>query len=428
MNRFHSRQKPQPRDARSGFLYVAVLVTTVLVAVVSLAAVSVGHLELRVASQAGDLAQAQALARAGVELGVLKLNKNSNWRTTTSINTELPVVPISRGGGTITYKIVDADGSLSDDQSDAVEIQGIGRVGDVTVIDSVRLYPTGAALTCLEASMCCAGDIQLGLQITLTTSRFVSSNGNINAGSLGSSINGGAQAVGTISGTVTGSKSSGITARKLPGSDVFEYYKDNGTWIDIDSIPSYEVKNVVLSPASNPYGAETNAEGIYVIDCEGKNISIKNSRVVGTIVLLNPGSSSSVSDSLRWDPVTPNYPALLVSGSLSIRHSTANLDENTLGVNFNPVGTPCNGDADADTTDTYSSEIHGLVYVSGTFSNSLSPGNPIRGVLICQASQSLSTCNLTYRSIFLTYPPPGFATGNPMKISPGSWKRTSLSP
>ena len=413
---------------RQGFLYVAVLVTTVLVAVIGLTSVSVGRLELRIASQSSDLVLAQALARAGVENGVLKLSSDPAWRTTMSVNTELPVVPISRGGGTITYKFVDADGSLSDDASDAVEVVGIGRVGDVTVVDSVRLYPTGSALTCLESSLCCAGNIQLGLLITLSTNQFVSSNGNINAGLLGSSINGSAQAVGTISGTVSGSKVSGITARQLPGSDVFEYYKDNGTWIDIDSIPSYAITSTVLSPASNPYGTETNAEGIYVIDCEGRNLSITNSRIVGTIVLLNPGSTAHVGNSVRWDPVSPNYPALMVSGSISLVHGTSDLNESSLGVNFNPTGTPYDGDEDADTADTYPSEIRGLVYVSGTFKNTLSGGNPIKGVLVCQASQIWSNCSLHYRSTFLTYPPPGFATGNPMRISPGSWKRQTLSP
>jgi len=428
MNRFPSQHKPQLQGTRSGFLYVAVLVATVLVAVIGLAAVSVGHLELRIASQASDLVQAQALARAGVECGVLKLKNDPAWRTTLPINTELPNVPISRGGGTITYRFVDADGSLSDDESDAVEVVGTGRVGDVTVADSVRLYPTGTALTCLESTLCCAGDIQPGPLTTLTTDQFVSSNGSINASSLGSSIDGGAQAVGTIAGTVTGTSTSGITARQLPGSDVFGYYKDNGTWIDVDSIPFSAISNVVLSPASNPYGTETNAEGIYVIDCEGRSVSIRNARIVGTILLLNPGPNASVENSVRWDSVVANYPALLVDGSCSLLHLTLDLNESLLGVNFNPVGTGYLGESDTDTADSYPSGIRGLVYINGTLRNALSGGNPVDGVLACQASQITASCEFNYRSIFRNYPPPGFATGNPMRISPGSWKRTTLSP
>jgi hypothetical protein len=34
-----------------------------------------------------------------------------------------------------------------------------------------------------------------------------------------------------------------------------------------------------------------------------------------------------------------------------------------------------------------------------------------------------STMNLTYDSVFLDNPPPGFGTDNPMRISAGSWRR-----
>jgi hypothetical protein len=34
-----------------------------------------------------------------------------------------------------------------------------------------------------------------------------------------------------------------------------------------------------------------------------------------------------------------------------------------------------------------------------------------------------ATIDLTYDSVFLDNPPPGFGSDNPMKISPGSWRR-----
>ena len=429
MNRpSNSLLQTQRRDARSGFLYVAVMVTTTLVAIIGLAAASVAHLEMRIVSQTTDLLEAQALARSAVEQALLKIENDANWRTTYTHGVEAPNPGEDVGTGTIAFKLLDSDGDLADDESDSVEVVGIGRVGDTAAAESVRLYPTGAGLTCLGASFTSDGNITLQYGADITTSQCVASNGNIDASSSGCSIVGSVEAAGTVLGTVTGVITSGATPKQMPGSDTFEYYRDNGTWIDIASLSSGKIENVVLSPSNNPFGTQANAEGIYVIDCGGQNVVIRNCRILGTLLLLNPGSTSYVGNSVRWDAVVPNYPALLVDGNFYIVHGKSDLSESSQGVNFNPVGTPYGGSEDSDTTDTYPSGIRGLVFINGQFGNTLSGGNPIDGVLISQTSKIQSACELTYRSTFNDYPPPGFASGNPMRISPGSWKRATLSP
>lgn len=416
------------RSSRGGYLYIAVLITTTIVAVIGLAASSMAHLEMNSVGQSNNVSQAQALARSAVENAIHRINDIPAWRTTFTHNTESPDPPESLAGGTMAFKLLDSDGDLADDPSDSVELVGIGRVGSATAVERVRLYPTGQALTCLEASLCCAADIKPAFFADATTNQFVSSNLNVNATSFGTSIVGSAQAAGSVTGTITGTSTSGVTARQLPGSDVFEYYKDNGTWIDFNTLPFGDIDKAVLSPASNPYGSTTNAEGIYVIDCLGGNIEIKNSRIVGTLVLLNPGSGCRVSGAVRWDTVVPNYPALLVDGNIELRHTSSSLSESTLSTNFNPPGTPFEATADADQNDSYPSEIRGLIFVNGELGNAASGGNPTNGVVICRSMKLWSSCTFTYRSTFLDYPPPGFASGDPMRISPGSWQKQTLSP
>lgn len=414
--------------SRAGYLYIAVLMTTTIVAVIGLAASSVAHLEMNSVAQSSDVVQSLALARAAVEEALLRLNNDPSWRTTYTHNVEAPNPAEAVSSGTIAFKLLDSDGNLADDVSDSIELVGIGRVGATTSVERVRLYPTGQALTCLEASLCCEAQIKPAFSADVTTNQFVSSNNNVDASSTGCSIVGSAQAVNSILGTITGTSTTGITPRQMPGSDVFDYYKDNGTWIDYSSLPSGKIENAVLSPASNPFGMMTNAEGIYVIDCGGQNVEIKNSRIVGTVVLLNPGTNCQVTNSVRWDAVVANFPALLVDGNIALRHGSGNLDENTLSTNFNPVGTGYGGSEDSDTTDTYPSEIRGLVFVNGQLANNSSGGNPVNGVVVCQSMKLWSSCTFTYRSTFLDYPPPGFSSGNPMRISPGSWQKQTLSP
>ena len=207
----------------------------------------------------------------------------------------------------------------------------------------------------------------------------------------------------------------------------------NGTWIDIDSLPTSwgtrQLFKKVLAPSVNLFGPSGNAEGIYVIDCEGRNLVIENVRVMGTLVILNPGSTCRFQGSMSLCPVSPHYPAVLVQGNAQFTMSQLDLDEALLATNFNPTGVPYNGTADADTADKYPSKIKGLVYVSGQMRLPPASVEPFfDGSVICNTFQADSTGDVkfSYRPTHLHYPPPGFAVGSTMQIVPGTWTRSAL--
>jgi hypothetical protein len=182
---------------------------------------------------------------------------------------------------------------------------------------------------------------------------------------------------------------------------------------------------VVLSPATNPFGSQTNSNGLYVIDCAGSNIIISNVRIVGTLLLLNPGSGSAVQGNLNWWPAVANYPCLLVSGSIALNYSSGTLsDSSANSANFNPVNPNAvpypwpSGVTDNTFTTTYPSEIHGLVYVSGNVTTSNSPVLNVLTVGGAFVGQGMLTLN--YDPIFYNNPPPGFYTTQMIPVS-GSW-------
>jgi type II secretory pathway pseudopilin PulG len=418
------------KRARRGYLYVAVLFTTLIVSTMGLVALSTAALRTRSTIDANDRLTAEALARSAIEDAILRVRGESNWRMVFANNVEYPPSGVALGGGSYTYKLLDEDGNLSDDDSDSVRIVGIGRSGRAVAAESVRLVATGAPLSCLQSSFHCQGDISMNLLVSFTTNQQVSSNSNISATAPFSSIQGDAQAVGSVSGPVSGVKTPGAAARRMPGSSVLDYYLDNGAWISITSLPlvsgAYTIENQLLSPQNNPYGTR-NLEGVYVIDCQGQRIRIKNSRIVGTIVLLNPASNSLLEGSLRWDEAVGNYPALLATGDIEIRFGEDKLRESSIGLNLNPVGTPYQGDEDNDQNDSYDSEVNGLVYLSGRFDAAPDfQTSRFRGVCVCNSITAQSLCRFLYRPLFLDAPPPGFARGNPMAVSPGSRRRETL--
>lgn len=421
-----------PRDRR-GTVYVAVLGVTMIVAVMALAGMTVARLELRLAEDAKDLREARLLARSAVEFGVHWIDRTDRWRAELENNTEQAEQAI--GNGTFTWKVVDADGSLTDDPTDNVTLTGYGRVGRCVVAKSVTLQPAEGAIDSLEFGLYANAGITLGPGFFLTGNTEVNSNGtvgfngSIDAGASQAEINADAWATGTIVGAITGSSQPAQSPpRKLPGSDVFAYYVANGTPIELGVLPQVSghptLEKVVLSPASNPYG-ETNPEGIYVIDCEGQRFDMQGIRVVGTLVILNPGPGSRCRSVVRLENAVPNYPALLIDGDYNL--TTGQIGALALGewfwnLSFNPPGTPYEGEEETDDSDTLPATITGLVYVSGTAT--WTDHSQVDGCLLAGAVVVNATCELdaNHVSTYLDYPPPGFRAGQAMEIMPGTWR------
>jgi Tfp pilus assembly protein PilX len=197
------------------------------------------------------------------------------------------------------------------------------------------------------------------------------------------------------------------------------------------SLPAnaYVMDRVLLSPTSNPYGS-TNAQGIYILNCQNQNVTIGPCRIVGTLVLLNAGSNTTIQGPIIWEPAVPGYPAFLTASPLTISvNSSVGLSEATLGVNFNPPGTPypfVGGNTNATASDGYPSIINGLIYCGGDLTVSSSP--TINGCIISAGSIQLNSAslNLTYGNASYAYPPPGFSTTLPALYPvPGSWERVT---
>lgn len=420
-----SHQPPQStqRYRRRASIYLVVLSYASLVTIIGLSALLALRLQRRAAEGEIDLSQARQHARSAIELGMWMLGKNPSWRDV------LPngVWVENRAIGTGTYTLEGADpndGELGNSIFHPLVLTGTGLSGAARHKTQVRLEPVTAPLGCLEVALHAGTDLNFNT-ITLRSNQTISANNMID--SINSTIVSNVEAAKAINGTdYTGTTTAGIDPRSMPSGAVFDYYLLHGTPISVLSLPTSNLKvriaNIVLSPASNPFGPETNPLGIYVIDCQGREIEIRFSRIVGTLVLLNPGSGSNIRLSVNWESAVENYPALLVSGAMTIGLDAADLSESTLGVNFNPPGTPDEDKEDTVLDDTYPSEIKGLVYVSGNLEASGS--NQFKGaVVVGESLNATGTMDLSYRSDYFDNPPPGFIEVPKMRIVAGSWKQ-----
>ena len=408
---------PKSKHRKLGSTYIMVLGTTLIVAVIGLSALTVVRVERRSSEGTADLAQARLNALSAIERGLHEIANDPDWRTNQSSGSTWASRTETETGSYSVSGVDPSDNNFKDRETDPVVLTGTGVKGDALYRLQVTLTADAAPLTCLEVSLHANNDLIFN-SATLNSNQIISANDSVTES--GSVIDSDVEAVNAINGAgFTGGTTTGITPRTMPDpTTVFDYYVANGTSI---TVPGQRIDKMIISPDSNPFGATTDPEGVYVIDCQGLDFTITKSRIVGTLVLLRAGANSEIKPEVNWEPAVANYPALLVDGTIRIDVGSTSLAESS-AINFNPFGTPYDTVWDDDLDDTYPPVVKGLVYVS----TDLVTANAatIDGVVVVgNAFNGSGNIGLTYRATFLNNPPPGFTTAAQMYISPGTWSR-----
>ncbi len=423
-----------PRGARrhrGAALYMTVFGTATIVAIVTLATLLRNQTDTRSTGILNDVQSASILAQAALEHGLLTLEQLTvddvpTWRSAFTSGQTAYTRAFSEG--TISWMLVDEDGDLADDRGDRLTLYGTGAVGDALRVCSVLLEPADKdPLSCLEVSWFADTGLSFNAS-TINSDQTIGTNGSVTEVGL-SAIGGNIEAVAGITGdNFSGSQSPGAASREMPDSETaFDHYIASGTVIPPTAVPknmgTFQMANRLLSPTNNPFGAP-NPLGVYVFYCGNSPLVIQKCRIVGTLVLLDPGSGSSIQQANNLAPAVSNYPSVLVRGSLSL-NSSGTLVEGGAVPNLNPPGTPYDGSEDSDTSDSYPSAINGLIYVSDTLS--IAAGS-CDGAIVCGTASALAAnFSLNYDSTFKDNPPPGFtrAEGR-VAIVPGTWRWSEL--
>jgi hypothetical protein len=226
----------------------------------------------------------------------------------------------------------------------------------------------------------------------------------------------------TSAGTVVGSLTIDTTTEQYP-ADPFGMYLAIGTQIN----PGGTIDGRVLSPSSNPWGAP-NPDGVYVVR-PSADLRIRNSRIHGTlIVVCQAGKKVILENQLLIHPYRTDYPTLLIDGEAEFNYSSSlGLLELTSLTNFNPSGSPYEGNADMDLLDVYPSEVQGLVHVRRALK--FDSTARVRGVVLCESRTGDSDARIDgdneiiYDQSLADLPPQGYALRVPMLPQPGTWKR-----
>jgi Tfp pilus assembly protein PilX len=415
-----SRQQRSSPSDRRGSAYLIVLAAAMIVATLGLGALLAVRSQNRAARALMDAAEARQNAHSAIELGRLWISQDPKWRSNRPNGAWATNQPM--GAGSYSLEVTDPlDGDLANRPHDPVVLKAIGVKGQARHIAQVTLTASPEPLPALRCAAHTGGQLHVKAgKLFIAASSVFSTNGSLrNDGTIRANVEAAsAQSVGTVTGTLT----LGVPPKSLPDASVAEMYARLGTTI----VPPSTIDKQVLAPGRNPWGAG-NSDGVYVIRTNN-NVTIRNSRVYGTLVVICPNNTVTVDSNVLIHSYRADYPALIVDGNAVFQYdSNTRLSETTLATNFNPAGAPFEGSEDADMADVYPSELRGLVHVTGTVR--LTNTAMVRGCLLCCPANTTDalvcdgTNEIVYNSALSTNPPQGYTSAVKMLVQPGSWRQ-----
>ncbi len=401
---------------RRGGVYVLALGTALLVTVVGVSALVAARGQRMAIADAQDFCRARHAALAAIDVGLEAMEASPDWRAL--LPSGAWVTNASLGAARLSLRGVDpTDGNLADDRADPVVLTGTGFCGMARYQVSVQLVPPVVPLPILAHALHAQAsvDVKSGNTLTLSggplsSNGSVTTSGNVVGDVIALSVSNPARVTGQI--TAPG------PPHMAPDASVFAAYAALATPLS----PPSTMEDTLLSPACNPWGRPA-LEGVYFLNLTGNN-TIRNMRIVGTLVVRGNGKNLLIEKNVLIEPARSGYPALVLDGNLELNvDSAATLSEDDCDVNFNPPGTPWQGVADDDQTDTYPSEIRGLVHVRGTLR--LRGTTLIRGAVICESSVSVEgNARIVTDPTLAAEPAKGYTTFGTPEIVPGTWRQT----
>jgi Carbohydrate binding domain len=239
---------------RSGSVYIAVLGTSLIVTMLALSALALQRIQNRILAASADIQQAQLNAKSAIDLGLLTMRQDENWRTTYSGDNHW-FTNRGIGAGTSSLEVIDPiDGDLDDDANDPIVMTGLGTSGEAEQRIEVTVDPRKEPLGCLRAAVVAGDAIQLSGSVLRTSNSATVAANSVTASS--STVYGAVQAV-TVSGATYAGTATEIDAEarpELPDWDtVFDYYIANGTPIDVNYLPQWTANNFGRNPGvENP--------------------------------------------------------------------------------------------------------------------------------------------------------------------------------
>src|SRR5262249_20238846 len=141
---------------RKGGVYVAVLGSAMIIALLGMCALIGQRIENRLVVASSDIRQAQLNATTAVQLAILAIKQDTSWRTTYSSGTFF--TNRSTGNGTCSATAIDpVDSNIASGSRNPIVITGIGYSGSAEQRLQVTVDTNKSPYTCLRSAVATGG-------------------------------------------------------------------------------------------------------------------------------------------------------------------------------------------------------------------------------------------------------------------------------
>lgn len=418
---------------RGGYVYLAVLFTTLIVAASVAGALSISTSNIAAQNDRNHRFAALRLAESELHRWAAALQSDASWRTKFENNVFTQwYTPTINGvaieDARLRGRFSDSDGSLSDDDFDSVVLTIDARMGDSAAAISATLQPNPTPYDVLRYSVTTTDDLSLDNAAALSCEKPVQVYDDCKSFTDGVLTTPLLESNDELEFALRGDR--GIDSLELTTRNVLNDYIARGTEISVTSIPWINsrrvIRNVILSPTSNPYGKE-DPNGIYWFDAAGATVRIRNSRLLATLVIRN-AAEIEIRESVIWEYPTTADAILISDSNIGFDNINQDLDEGDMGTNFNPSGSPYRGIyEDGDTGDSYATQLRGIIYTEGDIEVYSPTGNSflhLTGSLVCHDLNILGgRLHVHQLDEILVNPPPGMCDPTPMRFVRGSFRQ-----
>lgn len=287
------------KHSKRGTIYLLVLISSVIVTLIGLMGFRMLRAQAAIAQSDTERDEALVIAESAVQWGVHVVTLKGDWRD--GIASGVPIRTGPFGRGTMSVTITDKDdGDLADDDTEEFVISGTGVVGDASQTLEVTVTSASGPHPSLEDSITVGGRLAVDPYVLSLESGGTARSETTTSG-------------GTLSPSVARIED----PVDLPDPTLLTTWMAKGTFID-SSMHSGSYVSETFSKTVAPSKVTVDPNGIYVIDAGGREFTLSDCSVQGTLIVTNLGIDSVILDRSKLAFGDHGGPTLLVNGNLEL--------------------------------------------------------------------------------------------------------------